>query len=124
MSGRARAVGVSVLLVALVGAAAFVWWRSLGRSRASSDFPDGIPMVCVSESCGHGFTTTLAEIARVREVDEEAAVPCPECGGPSEAAHVCPSCRGSFPSAMLRGPRALTHCPLCREALPKVTSAG
>jgi hypothetical protein len=124
VNGRVRVIGLALLLTALVAGAAFAWWRSFARSATSGDFPEGIRMVCTSDACGRGFTTTVAEIARVREADEEAPVPCPDCGGPSEPAHVCPSCGGSFPSAMLRGPRPLKECPLCREPLPKATSPG
>lgn len=122
--GRARTIATAALLVALVAAGAFVWTRSLGRTVASSDFPDGVPMVCVAEGCGKGFTTTVAEIARIRRVDQDAPVPCPACAGPTVAAEMCPECGGFFPADALRGPRGLQSCPHCGKPLPRATDPG
>jgi hypothetical protein len=116
-----RTIGVTAFLVALLCVGAFIWSRAAGVSRAARDFPDGITMVCTGESCGAAFTATVREIAKIREVDDDAPVPCPDCAGPSVRARVCPECGASSPSSRFRGTGERPACPKCGKELPKVT---
>lgn len=123
MAGRgARIAGVGAVAV-LAGLAAWVWLSSGGDRH--QDFPDGIRMLCVDSGCGRAFDTTLAEIARVRAEDDDAPVPCPDCGGPTVRGVVCPSCGETYPyGGAARGADGEPACPLCKETLPRLTPGG
>lgn len=112
-----RTLGVVVFLLALVSVGAFIWSRAAGVSRASQDFPDGIAMVCIDAACAEGFTLSVRDVARIREANQDAPVPCPVCGGPSERARVCEACGRSSPAR--RGEAgAPLECPHCGRDLP------
>lgn len=119
--GGARRITMIVALLVLVGGGAVVWVRSAQRARATRDFPDGIRMLCTNPECGRAFTTTLAEIARVRAGDEDADVPCPGCGKPAERGRECPNCHGTFRAGGAeRGSAGDPACPRCHKALPRL----
>ncbi|KAA0215545.1 MAG: hypothetical protein DYG94_07320 [Leptolyngbya sp. PLA3] len=124
MRSAAARVGVGLLLLVLAGTAAWMWLSGGGRGpggAASRDFPDGIRMLCADEKCATVFNTTIAEIARVRELDEGAPIPCPTCAGPSLRARECPSCKGAFDERLARSVQGPAACPLCKKPLPKLT---
>ncbi|MBK7404354.1 MAG: hypothetical protein IPJ41_06875 [Phycisphaerales bacterium] len=107
------------LVVLVLGAAGFFATRAVLGSRGTADFPDGIRMICDDPQCGRVFTSTLAEIARLRATNEDAPVPCPACGEPAARARECPNCHGSFAAERVERARdGSTACPLCHNALP------
>jgi len=115
-----RAIGAAAFLLALLGVGVFIWAQAAKVSRSAQDFPDGIAMVCADQSCGEAFTSSLAEIAKIRATDDDAPIPCPECGKAAVRATVCPECGASSPASRFRATPERPACPHCGKPLPKL----
>jgi len=116
---------IGVGLVVLLLAAGAAWQLRPGRTGGARDFPDGIRMLCTNPDCGRPFDITLAAIGAIRAEDDDAPVPCPDCGGPAERGTVCPSCAGTYRyGTAIRTAGGDPACPLCKAALPKLPPGG